>query len=193
MKNLSDEELFRLVRFDDERAFTVLFDRYKVQVYRQVFRRIQSDADAEEILQNIFISVWKNRKTIVIEQNIFPYLMGAAKNSVFEYYAKTSKAIAHSRILSAIPEPIEYPAEDFIMARELEGLIYLEIQKMPETMRKIFMLSRNQEASVRDIAATLSLSEQTVKNNMTMALKQLRLKLDSKYMIHLLPFVLFLN
>lgn len=186
MKDLTDEELFRLVQLDDERAFSTLFDRYKTQLFRHIYQRIKSASESEEILQNIFISVWKNRLTIVIKESLRPYLIGAAKNCVLEYYTKTARDIVHTKLLSGIPEPIEYPAEEFIIASELEGLINTEVQKMPATMQKIFRLSRSQHASVREIALMLSISEQTVKNNITMALKRLRLVMGSKYIILLL-------
>jgi RNA polymerase sigma-70 factor (ECF subfamily) len=193
MKDSTDEELFRLVQLNDERAFSALFDRYKTQIFRHIYQRIKSTAESEEILQNIFISVWKNRLTIVIKDSLRPYLMGAARNCVFEYYARTARDTAHTKLLTGIPEHIEYPAEEFIIASELEGLIDTEVQKMPATMQQIFRLSRNQHASVRQIALMLSISEQTVKNNITMALKRLRGVLSSRFMILFLILALFLT
>lgn len=183
MENLTDKELLKKVRLGSERAFSVLFDRYKSMLFRHIYQRIKSVVESEEILQNIFISVWKNRETIVIDNSVCPYLMGAAKNCIFEFYARTAKDLAHSQLFLALPEPIEYPAEDFIVARELEYLIDIEIQKLPLTMQQIFILSRKQHTSIREIASILNLSEQTVKNNITLALKHLRLKLDLKYVI----------
>ncbi|TDQ09451.1 RNA polymerase sigma factor [Pedobacter metabolipauper] len=191
MKKLSDEELFMLIRQDDERAFSTLFDRYKTLLYRHIYQRIKSETEAEEILQDIFISIWKNRQTIVISDSLLPYLLGAAKKCVFALYARTSKKIEHTHLLKEMEPAFEYPAEEFIMARELETIMDNEVQNMPQTMRLAFQLSRKEHISVREIAERLSISEQTVKNNITMALQRLRGKLNAKYMIQLIPFMLF--
>ena len=108
-------------------------------------------------------------------------------------YAKSAKEIERHQLLQAEPEPFEYPAEDFLIARELEGLMEIEVQKMPSTMRQVFLLSRKEHISIREIAAMLSVSEQTVKNNITLALQHLRGKLTAKRIIQLLPFFVFLN
>ena len=193
MKKLSDEELFTMIRLDNERAFTAVFDRYKQPLFRHVYQRTGSETETEEILQNIFISLWKNRQTIVITDSIRPYLMGAAKRSVFAYYSRTAVEIEHSQLLLARAEPFEYPAEEFMIARELETLLDNEVEKMPSTMRQIFLLSRKEHLSVREIASILSVSEQTVKNNITLASKILRGKLSARHMIQLIPFLIFLS
>lgn len=193
MKKLSDEELLVLIRLDNERAFSALFDRHKGTLYRHIYQRTNLDTESEEILQTIFISFWKNRQTIVIQDSILPYLMGAAKKSILGLYARTTKEIKHNHLLLARSEPFEYPAEEFLIARELETLMDVEIQKMPVTMRDTFTLSRKEQLSTREIAVMLNISEQTVKNNITMAIKYLRMKLTSKNIIQLLPFFIFFN
>ena len=193
MKELSDAELFRLIQGDDERAFSALFDRYKMPLFRHVYQRINSEAETEDILQNIFISFWKNRQAIAIKDSFRPYLMGAAKKSIFAHYALTSKEIRNSHLLQGREEPLEYPEEEFMIARELEEVVQNEIQKMPITMRQAFQLSRKEQLSVREIAEILSLSEQTVKNNITMAVQRLRGKLNPKQIIQVISFVLYLS
>lgn len=191
MKKLSDEELFKLVRQENDRAFTILFDRYKVLLFRHIYQRTKSVIESEDILQNVFVSLWKNRATVEIKDSIQPYLMGAAKRGVFALYAKTAKEISHVHLLKAKAEPFEYPAEDFFIAKEMKYFMDMEVQKMPSTMRKVFQLSRKEYISVREIALLLGISEQTVKNNITMALQRLRIKLASKYIIQILVLLSF--
>lgn len=193
MKKLSDEELFNLIRLDNERAITILFDRYKVLLFRQIYQRTRSEMESQEILQNIFISIWKNRKTIIVQDSIRPYLMGAAKKSVMALYARTTKEINNHHLLSIASDPFDYSVEDIIMARELENMLDTEVERMPATMRRIFQLSRKEHISVREIASVLNISEQTVKNNMTIALQRLRVKLSSKYLIYIASFMTFFN
>lgn len=193
MKKLTDAALFRLIQQDNERAFSALFDRYKTSVFRHVYQRIHSDIGTEDIIQNIFISLWRNRQTIVIQESFRPYLLGAAKKSVFAYYASSAREIKNSYLLHDHKEPVAYPEEEFIIARELEELVQHEVQKMPRTMGQAFQLSRKEQLSVREIAELLNISEQTVKNNITLALQRLRGKLSSQQIIHILPIIVYLN
>jgi RNA polymerase sigma-70 factor (ECF subfamily) len=62
------------------------------------------------------------------------------------------------------------------MAKELDSLIFKEVNKMPATMKAVFELSRNNKMTIKDIAKNLTISEQTVKNNISLALHRLRLK-----------------
>ncbi|MNL57723.1 RNA polymerase sigma factor [compost metagenome] len=68
-------------------------------------------------------------------------------------------------------------SEDELIAKELARLLENEMSRMPDTMRSVFRLSRSEDMSIKDIANQLSLSEQTVKNNVSMALNRLKFKL----------------
>lgn len=193
MKNLPDTDLFRLVQQDDERAFTVLFDRYKVILFRHVLKRTGSEDEASEILQNIFLSLWKNRGSIVIEESLSPYLIGAARKSVLALYASSQKELKQVHVLLEQPAQVTYPREEYIIAEELEQQLRRELARMPETMKKAFELSRYEHLSVREIANILNLSEQTVKNNITLALQRLRGKLKPSQFIYVAPFLHFLS
>ena len=193
MKNLPDTDLFKLVQQDNERAFTILFDRYKLLVFRHVFKRTGSDFEASEMLQNIFLSLWKNRGTIVIEESLSPYLMGAARNGVLALYASSQKELKQVHVLLEQPVPVAYPQEEYLIAEELEQQLRRELARMPETMKQAFELSRYEHLSVREIACALNLSEQTVKNNLSLALQRLRGKLRPSHFVHVAPFLHFLS
>jgi RNA polymerase sigma-70 factor (ECF subfamily) len=180
-----------MVQQENERAFAVLFDRYKVFLLRHIYQRTQSETEAGEMLQNIFLSLWKNRNAIIIEDSLAPYLLGAARNSVLALYADSQRQLKREELLFGKFESVAYSAEAYMVAEELEQQLKREIAKMPATMKKAFELSRYEDLSVREIAAVLEVSEQTVKNNLTSALNRLRLKLTQ--LIHVTPFLYFLD
>lgn len=168
---------------DDEQAFSCLIDRYSSVLFRHLIRRTQSPADAQEILQDIFISFWNKRLYLNAEETIYPYLFRAAKYEIIDWYIKTERKIKREALLLTQEYQIDFPAEDFLMARELKELLNAEIEKMPVTMKTVFQLSREESLSVKEIAQVLSISEQTVKNNMTIALKRLRHTLKHEHYI----------
>lgn len=193
MKNYSDANLFMLVQQDNERAFAVLYDRYKLALFRHVYKRTGLESEAEEILQNIFISLWRNRHKIVIADALSPYLYGAAKKAVLELYASTKKKLKREHLLSCTEEALDFSVEDHIAAQELEVVLKAEVNRMPSTMKKAFELSRNENLTIKQIASVLEVSEQTVKNNITMAIKILRGKIKTSYLIQITPIAYFLN
>lgn len=191
MNTLTDAALFRLVQQDNEQAFVQLFDRYKEKLYRQVFGRIGDMEATQDILQEIFISLWRNRFTIEIVHSLAPYLFAAARNLVFQFYLKNREKYSFLEELTT-EEPWVHSPEDFLIAQELKTVLDGEIDKMPVNMKTIFMLRKFQHQSISEIAQRLGLSEQTVKNNLSMALKILRKRAASKelfllYMAFWLP------
>ncbi|MCL4637760.1 MAG: sigma-70 family RNA polymerase sigma factor [Pseudosphingobacterium sp.] len=188
MHSLADNALFQLVQQDNERAFVQLFDRYKQQLYRQVFGRIGEVQATQDILQEIFISVWRNRKTIEISDSLAPYLFNAARNLILQFYLKNKQKLQYLDRLT-IDEPWVHSAEDQLIARESKAILDAEIGKLPENMKKIFILRKYQHQSIYEIAQQLGLSEQTVKNNLSIALKILRKRATSKELF--LLYILF--
>ncbi|WP_312192191.1 sigma-70 family RNA polymerase sigma factor [Sphingobacterium sp.] len=179
MKELSDRDLFNLVKEGNTQAFSVLFDRYGDTLLRFVLVRTDSITDAEDILQDVFTSLWNRRDRIEVEDSIYPYLFKAAKYEVIDWIARDQKRIIHFErlVLPLENEPVgPSDSDERLMVKELSFLLDNEIAKMPITMQSAFNLSRIEGLSVKEIAFRLSISEQTVKNNISLALSRLRVK-----------------
>lgn len=183
MKHHSDPALLALIQDDNEQAFACIIDRYQPVLLRYILRRTQSVADAQEILQDIFIAFWNKRSSLYIEESIYPYLFCAAKFEVIDWYVKNDRKVLRENLLLTDEYQVDFPAEDFLIARELNEILESEIAKMPPTMKSVFELSRNESFSVKEIAQKLSISEQTVKNNITIALKRLRHTLKHEHYV----------
>ncbi len=179
MKELSDKDLFYLVKESNTQAFSVLFDRYGHILLNFIFKRIGSVTDSEDILQDVFASFWNRRDKIEVEDSIYPYLFKAAKYEVIDWMTQDQKRITHfERLVFPLEhEPVGASnSDEKLMVKELAFLLDNEIAKMPTTMRSAFNLSRVEGLSIKEIAFRLSISEQTVKNNISLALSRLKLK-----------------
>ncbi|MFU1855720.1 RNA polymerase sigma factor [Sphingobacterium sp. NGMCC 1.201703] len=179
MKELSDKELFDIVKDDNTQAFSVLFDRYGNTLLSFILKRIGSISDAEDILQDVFASLWNRRHKIEIEDSIYPYLFKAAKYEVIDWMVQDQKRITHFErlVLPLENEPVGASnSDEKLMVQELSCMLDHEIAKMPTTMQSAFNLSRVEGLSIKEIAFRLSISEQTVKNNISLALSRLKLK-----------------
>lgn len=175
----TDKLLLTALKKGDELAFSVLYDRYWAELYTMCYRRIGDEDAAKDIVQNIFVNLWTSRKEILIENTLAPYLNRAVRNRTISFYKKNMASM--SREAQFQHEQVQYAPDSSLDAKELEAVINDEIASMSDTMRKAFVLSRQENKSIREIATELSLSEQTIKNNISQALDRLRKKTQSFY------------
>ena len=175
---LSDHELILLIQQDDTSAFAEIYERYKGALYIHAFHRLRDREETKDLIQQLFATLWDNRKTVEIKSHLSGYLFTAVRNRVFKF-------IAHQQVNSTYVSSIEQSANDgdcitdhLVRQRELERIIELEIASLPPKMREIFELSRKSQLSHKEIAMQLNVSEKTVRNQINNALKILRIKLS---------------
>jgi RNA polymerase sigma-70 factor (ECF subfamily) len=179
MKNLNDAELLSLVKKDDEKAFETLVYRYNITLYKFIYARVRDEHDTKDLLQEVFISFWKNRQNIITADRIISYLTRAAYYAVIDWQIQHKKVLARQSILLEKDEPTTFPIEDQLISLELRQEVDTEVAKMNDTMRKVFISSRWEAKSIREVAEEHGLSEQTVKNYISLALKRIRLRLNT--------------
>lgn len=179
MHQLTDAELLSLSQTDNEKAFEIIMYRYNVYLYKYIYSHIRAAHDAKDLLQEVFISCWKNRHTM---SNVEGYLKRSAYYAIIDWQLEHKKILSRQTTLLEKDEPATFPIEEEIISLEMKEEVDTEIGKMSETMRKIFISSRWESKSIREIAEAYGLSEQTVKNNLSLALKRIRLRLDTDSM-----------
>ncbi|RXK81311.1 RNA polymerase sigma-70 factor [Filimonas effusa] len=188
---LTDESLLDLVRYDDDReAFAALYHRYWKLLINMAGKRVRSMAIAEEIVQDVFVDLYIRRKTICIETSLEAYLKTATKYQVFKAYR--AQQVHETYINKIISGALTQPAEpDTILdARKLREEIYKVAEKMPDTCRQVFLLSRFEQLSNRDIAERLDISVAMVRKHITRAMNLMRSEFK-EHQVDLLNVVLF--
>ncbi|MBE5319806.1 sigma-70 family RNA polymerase sigma factor [Pedobacter sp. MR2016-19] len=176
----SDSSLFELIKAGNHLAYTAIIDRYWEELYRHIWSKIKNQDDAKDIVQDIFLGLWKNRKSITIEtgDSLAPYLFRSAKYAVINHFSRPRITIADEQALSkALQAPSTVKTDDTLLMGELQGLVEDEVNLLPARLQVPYRLSREHDLPVREIAKKLSLSEQTVKNNISTALGIIRFKL----------------
>ncbi|NML41350.1 sigma-70 family RNA polymerase sigma factor [Chitinophaga sp. G-6-1-13] len=187
---LDDAALWQQVKRGDTASFTCLFERYWDEMFSMAYRRLADEATAKDFVQNIFIHAWENRQQITVESNLSPYLFTALKYSVVRHIYRVAKQGTTDLPLSvySLPDETEQKKQDHHEFDRLREKVQSEIAAMPDKMREVFILSYEKELSIREIALRLSISEQTVKNQVHNALKRLRFRLQNQAIF--LPFIL---
>ena len=174
------EELLRSLRDGEHSTMEYLYHTYWEVVFDTAYKRVRDEEIAQDITQEIFISVWENRERLHIKSSLEAWLKGAVKYKVINYFKSSIVREKYEEDLVQLignqAEPSS--AESMIMLKELNQQLDHAMLELPEKMRVIFFMSRRQQKSTKEISDELNLSAQTVKNQLSAALKLIRKKLS---------------
>jgi RNA polymerase sigma-70 factor (ECF subfamily) len=190
----SNKELLLLIREDNEVAFYQLYERYSRRLYGFVLRYIKQEADAEEIVQEVFIKIWETRDKIDVYSSFESFLFTIAYNatiSLFRKRAREEKYLEHLKSLQqveAAPNLI-----DKIQFNELNDTVQSLLNELTPRQKEVFQLSREQGLAHEEIAKKLNISVNTVKKHIANTLAFLKSRLDNSLMVSWLFICLFLS
>lgn len=180
MKYFSDTALLQHIRKDDHSAFDELFGRYWERMYKAAWNRLDDEAAAQDVVQEIFIKIWQRRHVLEIQISVEHYLLSAVRLSVIDYFRL--QKVSRKRMEDAL-QRVEI-LEESINANtgyfELERTLAEAVSHMPEMLQRIYEL-RSSNHSIKDIAGKLGLAEQTVKNYISEVLRRLRIVVNEKH------------
>jgi RNA polymerase sigma-70 factor (family 1) len=160
---------FSLKRHQDL-TFEQVFDRYKRQVYSQVYAIAKSQYAAEEITQEIFIKVWMNKDNLDHVSNLDGYFYTIARNYALNYLRKAASDTRLINELMRVAVTNENATEAGIAVSECKELISAAVEQLSPQRQLVYKLSREEGLNYDEIAIKLKLSRHTVKNHLMAAL-----------------------
>jgi len=183
----NDRKLAALLQQGDEYAYTEIFERYKVLLYKHAYRLLGDEDEANDIISDLFLALWQKRESLNLQVSLSAYLYGSIRNRIFDLMTHQKVIV---RYLDSVKEFIaqgHYETDERIRAMELAAIIEREIAALPPKMREVFELSRSGEFSYKEIGEIMNITEGTVKQQVHNAVKTLRLKIHS--FLLLFPFL----
>lgn len=178
MHELSDIALLQRLQQADEAAYTEIFHRYWEKLYAIAYNRLRIRTAAEDVVQEVLASLWVRRKELDI-RHLSGYLATATRYAVFR---QISRLLPDQPLDNPdVQQLISTPDSDLLDFYRLQQRLGNAIDELPEKCRLVFLYSRRDQYSNKEIAATLQLSEKTVEAHLTKALKHLRLRLKDVY------------
>lgn len=159
---------------DHRYAFNEIYERYWLKLYLSAFRRLKSKDDAEDLVQDLFFSLWMKRHSLEISASLSSYLFTAVKYKVINHVESNIVKGAYLNSLNLTLLEYDDSTNETIIGHDLERFIDFGINRLSPKMKEVFELSRRENLSVIEIADRLNISEQTVKNQISKALKILR-------------------
>jgi RNA polymerase sigma-70 factor, ECF subfamily len=172
MKELSLNILGKQLQEGNSKLYDQLFTDYYVNLCRFAFTYLNDADAAEEIVQDLFISVWENRLTLNISSSVRSFLYTSVKNRALNYLRNEKTRKGHENEFAREQALKVGKIIDFCEHEELQHLITSAVDELPEQCRLIFNMSREQNLSYAEIAQQLNISAKTVENQLGIALKK---------------------
>ncbi|MFO7257873.1 MAG: RNA polymerase sigma-70 factor [Bacteroidota bacterium] len=173
-RSYSDEILADLLHRGDMRAFEAIYRKYWREIFVAAFQRTGSREVCEEIVQDIFAALWNNREHVRI-QCLKVYLHAAARYRVIDHIHREMNLRA--MIADRDATLVDNGTEESVLLNDLSGALQKEIEKLPARCQLVFKLSRERNLSIKQVARQLGISEKTVENQLSKAMKLLRMNL----------------
>lgn len=187
----NDQELVKLLQRGNAEAFDSLFEVYSSKLFGFAFKYFRNETDAEELVQDVFVKVWENRQTLKSEHSFKSYLFTIALNQIRKYFNKKAASLRYLESLQNDTFSSEQANTDnFEAALQRLNLI---IDQMPARRREIFIKSKLEGKSSKEVATELNISPGTVDNQVSEALKFIRNQMNSGNVDMILFMVLFID
>jgi RNA polymerase sigma-70 factor (ECF subfamily) len=168
--------------------FDQIYTCYFSRLHRFAQHYVISNEDAENIVQDVFVLLWEKRDVLNVQISLTAYLFSLVKNKCVDYLRHKMISDTFKKELAFKLSSLEEFNHAFGPDDDLERFIHDAVNTLPERCREIFIKSRIEGKKYREIASELNISVNTVENQMTIALKKLRIELKEY-----LPLLLFLT
>ncbi|SDP44983.1 RNA polymerase sigma-70 factor, ECF subfamily [Mucilaginibacter sp. OK268] len=175
--DLSDDKLVALLKQGNEQALKEIFTRYNKLLYSYAYKKLEDQEEAKDLVQDLFIRLWSNRESFVLKTSLPSYLFRAVRNRALDIFAHKKIKSDYVASFQAFIDLPQSTTDYLVREKDISALIDREIQSLPPKMREIFILSRKENYSHKEIAKKIGISEETVTKQIKRALKILRLRL----------------
>lgn len=172
-----ESELIERLKKNDRSAFDALYWQYAPKLLGFALSYIKSESEAEDLVQEVFISLWQNRHNIKKEDSLKSFLFMSLRNRVISLIRVRVNRKIYTDYVEFMDKEKTDSGEPAIEYAEFEKRVLREIDSLPSTQREVIKLSRFANLSNLEISERLGLSMQTVKNALSLGLSALRKRL----------------
>ncbi len=171
---ISDQDLMLRIKKEEKGAFRELFERYTPRIYKFALSYLKNKNDAEELVQIVFLKIWKKRNSIDATQNIKAYIFTITINSIYDFIRRKKIEYSFQNRSRQIQSNTENNTWNTVVQREMQQNLSDCINRLPKQQQKIFQLSKMEGFTNDEIAIQMGLSKRTVENHLYRAVSFLK-------------------
>lgn len=178
----SDERaLLQQLQAGNTCAFTRLYHHYSGQLYVNILKMVKDEQVTEEIVQDIFASIWQKRGELQFDHSFAAYLYRMAQNKVVDFYRKLSRDRSLYKKFKAITTEHYSHIEEALHYKENEAILRQAIAILPSQQKKVFQLCKKEGWSYKQAGEQLGISQNTVKEHLVKANTAIRNYLHANF------------
>ena len=173
-KQHNEDILVKKLKNGDETSFRLLFDNYQNDLYRYVKSLVKIEAQAEEIVQDVFLKVWLRKHTLDPKLSFKSFIFTIARNLAFNFLKKAANDRELMNQVFYESQKSYRPSDINLTEAEYKNLGVRAVNSLPPRCQLVYKMSRDQGKTYEEISSELGISVNTVKNQMTKALGDIR-------------------
>jgi RNA polymerase sigma-70 factor (ECF subfamily) len=179
------------IKADNVFAFDALYKRYSKRLYKFGHSILKSQEESENLIQDAYLKLWENRDKVEKDNSVKSYLFTIAYNSAITIIRKKARESVFIEYLKSLQEINEEPVNVELEYKELTTKLDEIITLLPPRQKEVYLLHKVEGLKYAEIAERLNISENTIENHMSRALKTIREKLGNYSLIAILFWYLF--
>uniref|UniRef100_UPI0032166ECE RNA polymerase sigma factor n=1 Tax=uncultured Draconibacterium sp. TaxID=1573823 RepID=UPI0032166ECE len=190
---ISERDCVKALKSGDVKAFDILFTEYGKRLYHFSNGYLKSNNEAEEVVQEVFIRIWQNRKTLKPELSFKAYIFKIAYHYILELFAKAQNRKAYLHDIAEYSVTFDPHLDERLDYSALLSKVQKLIEELPERQKEILLKRKIEGIPVKEIAVQMNISPKTVENHLTQALKNIKKGLGEEEITEFLFFLLFVR
>lgn len=188
----NEAEIIRELKNGSKIAFGKIYEMYFKRLYGYSLKFTKNSEDAEEIVHDVFLRLWNMRSEIRQEESVRSLLFIISKNYLIKsYYKQINLQIFEDYVDYEEKLRNDCHTDSNIQYEDYLNMIQSEMNKLPETQKNVIELSIFKQFSIKEVSERLSLSKQTVRNQLSLGLKSLRMLVDKTSLLLIIIKYLF--
>lgn len=173
----SDAELSYLLKEGNQLAYIEIFNRYQPLLFLHASKKMRNEEEAKDVVQEIFMDLWLKHTDFNPERNLAAFLFTCVRNKFVNLLQFKEVRLRYVQSFKDFANQNTALSDEPIREKQMSDLIEREINALPAKMRTVFIMSRREYKSYKEISDELGISEETVRKQIKNALKILRARL----------------
>lgn len=171
---MDDKTILALLQENDERAMEQIFDAYYPYLVNTAYHVLMDEHQAKDLVQDTLFHFWSKRDTLNIESGLKSYLRRAVVNRSIDQIRRKKRFGVAEEFTDFNQASNDSSTQELLETSDLKDVIFAAINTLPERCKLVFSLSRFEDLSHKEISEQLDISKKTIENQMTKALKTIR-------------------